>query len=117
MGEAKTPAQTQVVDCKKCGHEFILDDGFQALPVGNDVSQMIVVCPNCDEAKHAYFETPDITAARTRLVAAQNRLNVASAADRDKRWQQYQTQQAVYKRTFDADQVRWRRKRNMPEKV
>ncbi len=117
MVETKTRAQSQVITCEKCGHEFILNEGLQTRTVGNDVAQVLVVCPNCDEAKHAYFETPDIAAARTRLVAAQNRFNVASAADRDKRWKQYKTQQAAYKRTFDADQARWRRKRNVPEKV
>ncbi len=107
----------QQVTCEKCQHEFTLTDGLQARPVGKDVQQIAVVCPNCNEAKHAYFETPDIAAARTRLNAAAQRFQEAEPADKEKRWTQYKFQQGAYKRIFDAEQQRWRRKRAMPEKA
>ena len=74
----------QRVTCEKCQHEFELQSGLQARPVGKDVQQIAVVCPNCNEAKHAYFETPDIAAARQRLNTAAQRFQEAQPADKEK---------------------------------
>jgi hypothetical protein len=109
--------QPQIIVCEKCQHEFKLTDGLNVVAVGNDASQVLVVCPNCDESKHAYFETPDITAARLRLSQAAQRFQAATGAEKEKRWTQYKFQQETYKRIFDAEQQRWRRKRGMAEKV
>lgn len=107
----------QLVICKKCKHEFDLRANLQARQVGNDVQQVGVLCPNCDDFVHAYFETPDIVAARERLETAQQRYQASVASERDKRWTQYKFQQAAYRRTFDAEQQRWKRKRHIPEKA
>lgn len=107
--------QPQQVVCEKCQHQFGLTEGLQSRPVGTDVTQIMVVCPNCNEAKHAYFETPNVVAARGRLTAAQQRYQQSGAVDKVKRWEQFKAQQSAYKRIFDAEQQRWRRKRNVKE--
>lgn len=106
-------SQPQQVVCEKCQHQFGLTDGLQSRPVGTDVTQVMVVCPNCNEAKHAYFETRAVDAARGRLAAARQRYQQSEPADKDKRWKQFKAQQDAYKRIFDAEQQRWRRKRNV----
>lgn len=108
--------QQQVV-CEKCNHEFDLRSNLQARQVGNAVQQVGVLCPNCDHFVHAYFETADIVAARQRLNTAQQRYQEAGASERDKRWTQYKFQQQAYQRAFDAEQQRWKRKRNIPGAV
>lgn len=109
--------QPQIVVCEKCKHEFKLTDAIHAIIVGNGANQVVIKCPSCDEVKHAYFETPDITAARLRLSQAAQRLQNATPVDKERRWTQYKFQQDTYKRIFDAEQQRWRRKRGMTEKA
>lgn len=108
----------QLITCTKCNHEFDLKANLQARQTGTDVQQVGVLCPNCDNFVHAYFETPNIVAARERLETARQRFQEAGASEQEKRrWTQYKFQQQAYQRTFDAEQQRWKRKRNIPEKA
>lgn len=100
----------QEVKCEKCSHEFQLADNLHSQDLGSGVTQVLIICPNCDESKHCYFDTMNTIVSRGKLNAAMVRFQNSPKSSRNVRWQQFQFQKEVYQRIFQKEQEACRKR-------
>lgn len=106
-----SPAAVQMVTCKQCNAEFTLHEHVAGTPIGEGVVSYGVTCPACDAYSFIYYETPRIAGARLKLHQAMRQYNEAQGMRKILRQRDLITAQSAFKRVYDDEQRRWRRKR------
>ena len=101
-----------IVTCPACQAESPLSECKAERQVGVDAWEVGIRCPQCKHWTHARYRTRALDAAHQRLQYAAKRLEAARGTPRfERRYEQYQTQLAAFKRLDEQEQKRWRQKR------